>query len=92
MSDQDSDDKLFRRLRRIVVAVHAMTSHDERRRLLILESDLKALRAELNARCHLLVKKMDAAGAQLNAVAAYARCASLRHSASKSHTNHRAME
>jgi hypothetical protein len=92
MSDHDSDEQLFRRLRRIVAAVHSMTSPDERRRLLVLESELRALRAELNARCSLLVKKIDAAGAQLNAVAAYARCASLRHGASKSHTNNRAME
>jgi hypothetical protein len=92
MSDHDSDEKLFRRLRRLVAAVHAMTSHDEPRRLLVLESDLRAVRAELHARCGLLVKKMDAAGAQLNAVAAYARGASLRRGASKSHTNKRAME
>jgi hypothetical protein len=83
MSDHDSDEQLFRRLRRIVAAVHSMTSPDERRRLLVLESELRALRAELNARCSLLVKKIDAA---------YARCASLRHGASKSNTNNRAME
>ena len=41
---------------------------------------------------NLLVEKMNAAGARLNAVSAYARCASLRYGASKSHTNNRAME
>jgi hypothetical protein len=92
MVDHDGDEKLFRRLHRMLAAAHAMTGRDERRRLLAVESDLRALRADLNARCNLLAEKMNAAGAQLNAVSAYARCASLRHGASKSHTNNRAME
>jgi hypothetical protein len=78
MPDRESDEQLFRRLRRIVMAAKAMTPGGDRRRVLALESDLRSVRAALNGRCGLLVQKMNEAGAQLNAVSAYARCASLR--------------
>jgi hypothetical protein len=78
MLDRESDEQLFHRLRRIVMAAKAMGPGDDRRRLLALESDLQSIRATLNQRCGLLVQKMNEAGAQLNAVSAYARCASLR--------------
>jgi hypothetical protein len=60
------------------MAAKAMTQGGDRRRVLALESDLRSVRAALNGRCGLLVQKMNEAGAQLNAVSAYARCASLR--------------
>jgi hypothetical protein len=78
MPDRESDEQLLRRFRRIVMAAKAMRPGDDRRRLLALESDLRSVRAVLDRRCGLLVQKMNEAGAQLNAVSAYARCASLR--------------
>jgi hypothetical protein len=78
MPDRESDEQLFRQLRRIVMAAKAMRPGVDRRRLLALESDLRLVRAVLNGRCGLLVQRMNEAGAQLNAVSAYARCASLR--------------
>jgi hypothetical protein len=78
MLDRESDEKLFLRLSRAVMAVKTAKPLDDRRRLLALENDVRSLRAILHARCRLLVEKMNAAGAQLSAISAYARCASLR--------------
>jgi hypothetical protein len=78
MPDRESDEQLLRRLRRIVVAARAIGPGGDRRRVLALESDLRLVRAALNRRCGMLVDKMNEAGAQLRAVSAYARCASLR--------------
>lgn len=78
MSDSDDGEHLFSRLRRIVMSVKTATPLDDRRRLLAMEADLRLVRDDLNQRCGLLARKMSQAGAQLNAVSAYARCASLR--------------
>jgi hypothetical protein len=78
MFDRESDEKLFYRLRRAVMAARAARPDDDRRRLLVLSNDVRSLRAVLNQRCRLLVERVNAAGAQLSAISAYARCASLR--------------
>lgn len=78
MSDHDDGEQLFSRLRRIAMSVKTATPLDGRRRLLAMEADLRMVRDDLNQRCGLLASKMSQAGAQLNAISAYARCASLR--------------
>jgi len=92
MIDSENDEELLFRLRRIVMAAKAARPHDDRRRLLALENDLRSLRSVLNERCSLLAKKMNAAGEQLSAVSAYARCASLRRDSSYVRTNSKATE
>ena len=78
MPDSDDDEQLFSRLRRIAMSVKTATPLDDRRRLLAMEAELRLVRDGLNQRCGLLARKMSQAGAQLNAVSAYARCALLR--------------
>ncbi|MEH2471060.1 hypothetical protein V1281_007753 [Nitrobacteraceae bacterium AZCC 2161] len=78
MGNNDADEKLFSRLRRIAMSIKTASPLDNRRRLLALEADLRSVRDGLDQRCRLLTQKMNEAGAQLNAVSAYARCASLR--------------
>ncbi|MDB5654669.1 MAG: hypothetical protein JWQ94_2282 [Tardiphaga sp.] len=78
MGDDQIDKMLFSRLRRFAAAVAAAKPFDDRRRLLALEADVRSVRDGLNARCGLLVQKMNATNRQLNAVSAYARCATLR--------------
>jgi hypothetical protein len=78
MSHDPVDELLFSRLRRFVSAAAAARPHDDRRRLLALEADLRSVRDGLNARCGVLVQQMNATGRQINAVSAYARCATLR--------------
>ena len=92
MLDRESDDKLFHRLRRAVMAAKAARPLDDRRRLLALENDVRSIRAILNQRCGVLVEKMNAAGAQSNAISAYARCASLRREPPRAAKNNKAME
>jgi hypothetical protein len=90
--DHESDEQLFLRLRRIEMAAKAARPHDDRRRLLALENDVRSLRAVLKARCSLVVEKMNAAGEQLSAVSAYARCASLWREPPRAGKNNKAME
>lgn len=78
MRNEEIDEQLFSRLRRFVSAAGAARPLDDRRRLLALQADIRSVRDGLNARCGLLVEQMNASGRQLNAVAAYARCATLR--------------
>jgi hypothetical protein len=78
MSNNDVDEELFSRLRRIAISVKMASPLDNPRRLLALEADLRSVRDGLNRRCGLLTQRMNVAGDQLNAVSAYARCASLR--------------
>ena len=85
MLDRESDEQLFNRLRRVVMAVKTAAPHDDRRRLLALENDVRSLRTVLSQRCSQVVEKMNAAGERLSAVSAYARCASLR----RESTSHR---
>jgi hypothetical protein len=92
MLDRESDEKLFHRLRRAVLAAKAAKPHDDRRRLLALENDVRSLRAVLNQRCSVVVERMNAAGAQLSAISAYARCASLRSQPPRTGKNNKAME
>jgi hypothetical protein len=92
MLDRESDEKLFCRLRRAVMAARAARPDDDRRRLLALSNDVRWLRAVLTARCSLLVEKMNAAGEQLSAISAYARCASLRREPPRAGKNNQAME
>lgn len=84
MAKTDNDESLFSGLRRIVSAVKSASPIGDRRRLLSLESDLRRVRDDLNQRCGALTQKMNEAGAQLHAVSAYARCASLRRGPSQS--------
>jgi hypothetical protein len=74
----DIDEQLFVRLRRFVIAAEAAVSLDDRRRLLALQADVRSVRDGLDVRCRILVEQMNATGRQLNAVSAYARCATLR--------------
>jgi hypothetical protein len=92
MLDRESDEKLFCRLRRAAMAARTARPHDDRRRLLVLSNDIRSLRAVLNQRCSLLVEKMNAAGEQLSAISAYARCASLRSEPPRAGKNNKAME
>ena len=92
MLDRESDEQLFNRLRRIVMAAKAARPDGDRRRLLALENDVRSVRAALSQRCGLLVEKMNAAGAQLSAISAYARCASLRREPPHTGKNNKAME
>jgi hypothetical protein len=92
MFDHESDEQLFYRLRRIVMAVKTARPDDNRRRLLALENDVRSLRAVLSQRCSLMVEKMNAAGEQLSAISAYARCASLRREPPRAGKNNKTME
>jgi hypothetical protein len=92
MIDHESDEQLFNRLRRIVMAAKTARPDEDRRRLLALENDVRSLRAVLNERCSLLVEKINAAGEQLSAISAYSRCASLRREPSRAGRNNKAME
>ena len=78
MRNEEIDEQLFSRLRRFVSAAGAARPLDDRRRLLALQADIRSVRDGLNARCGVLVEHMNASGRQLNAVSAYARCATLR--------------
>jgi hypothetical protein len=90
MLDQESDEQLFWRLRRIVMAVKTARPDDDRRRLLALENDVRSLRAALMERCGRLAEKINAAGEQLSAISAYARGASLAREPSRAGTKNRA--
>ncbi|HEY0329026.1 MAG TPA: hypothetical protein VGC77_07975 [Rhodopseudomonas sp.] len=76
MTDQTGDDPLLQ-LRRLATTVRNANRRDSRRRLLALESQVRAVRGELSARCRRLVEDINAAGAHISAINAYARCASL---------------
>jgi hypothetical protein len=82
----DNEPLLLRKLRRLVATVDAVTGGEDRRRLLVIESELRAVRTDLDLRCAQLVQKMNSAGAQLGAASAYARCATLRRGASARNT------
>lgn len=83
MSNDPVDERLWSRLRQVVAAASAAGPRDDRRRLLALQADVRAVRDGLNARCGALVQQMNASGRQINAVSAYARCATLRREPSK---------
>lgn len=77
MSPDGYDEELFRRLDRLVATAKTIQRRD-RRLILSLESDLRALRAALRLRSEALVQKLNVAGTGSRAVAAYSRVASLR--------------
>lgn len=77
MSFENHDDELFRRLDRLMAM--AKTIHRRDRRLVLsLESDLRALRTALHLRRDALVQRLNIAGTGSKASAAYSRIASLR--------------
>lgn len=83
MFERDSDQQLTLRLRRIAAAIGSLGKTGERRRLLAMENELLSVRAALARRCEKLTDEMRASRAQLGAIAAYARCASVTRDALK---------
>ncbi|XSC47395.1 hypothetical protein ACF1BQ_018975 [Bradyrhizobium sp. RDT10] len=76
MSSENHDDELFRRLDRLMAMAKMMRR--DRRLVLSLENDLRALRTALQFRRDALVQRLNIAGAGSKAVAAYSRIACLR--------------
>jgi hypothetical protein len=87
MLTRDSDEQLFLRLRRLAARVGSLAKGSNRRRLLVLQSELLTVRAAIAARCDRLAAEMRASRAQLGAIAAYSRCAHLTRGASRTPTN-----
>ena len=89
MFARDDDDQLLRRLRRATAAAMAMTRCDDRRRLIILESEIGALRAAAVARRDRVLVELNGARTRSGAATAYARCAALaqRHAAQPTNAN-----
>jgi hypothetical protein len=77
MSSENHDDELFRRLDRLMAMAKTIRRRD-RRLVLSLENDLRALRTALHLRSDALMQKLSSAGAGSKAVAAYSRIACLR--------------
>lgn len=77
MSSENHDDELFRRLDRLMAMAKTIRRRD-RRLVLSLENDLRALRTALHLRSDALVQRLNIAGAGSKAVAAYSRIACLR--------------
>jgi hypothetical protein len=87
MFERDTDEQLVHRMRRIAAAVGSPAKASDRRRLLVLRSELLAVRDTIAARSRKLADDMRASRAQLGAIAAYSRCAHLARGASKTPTN-----
>jgi hypothetical protein len=87
MFERDSDAQLLRRLQRIAATVGSLAQTTDRRRLLVLQSELLTVRAAIAARGQRLADEMRTSRAQLGAIAAYARCAKLSRGASKTPTH-----
>ncbi|UPJ46389.1 hypothetical protein IVB30_23890 [Bradyrhizobium sp. 200] len=77
MSSENHDDELLRRLDRLMATARTIRRRD-RRLVLSLESDLRALRTALHLRSDALLQKLNIAGTSSKASAAYSRIASLR--------------
>ena len=77
MSAERQDEELFGRLDRLVATAKTLRGRD-RRLILSLESDLRALRAALHLRGDALAQQLNLAGAGSKAAVAYSRIASLR--------------
>jgi hypothetical protein len=76
MSDRGNEEVLFGRLRRLVATAGTVQQRD-RRSVLVLQNDIRAVRAELTQRCAVLAQQMKDAGARTMAINAYARTGSL---------------
>lgn len=76
MFENANEEALFGRLHRLVAIARTIQRHD-RRNVLSLQADIRALRAELNRRCTVLTQQMKDAGARTTAINAYARTGSL---------------
>lgn len=85
MSPANHDDELFRRLDRLMAMAKTIRGQD-RRLVLSLESDLRALRTALHLRSDALVQRLNIAGTGSKAVAAYCRIASLKPSTTSATT------
>jgi hypothetical protein len=85
MSPANHDDELFRRLDRLMAMAKTIRRQD-RRLVLSLESDLRALRTALHLRSDALVQRLNIAGTGSKAVAAYSRIASLKPSTTSATT------
>lgn len=81
--DFEKDDQLLRRLRRLLASAAPDAGPEQRRLLLLMQSEMQAVRAELIRRSRALADQIDAAGVQFGAAGAYARCAKLRRGSSK---------
>ena len=77
MSPENHDDELFRRLDRLMAIAKTIRRRD-RRLVLSLESDLRALRTALYLRRDAVVQRLNITGAGSKAIAAYSRIAALR--------------
>jgi hypothetical protein len=76
MGDRGNEEVLFGRLRRLVATARTIQQRD-RRSVLVLQNDIRAVRAELTQRCAVLAQQMKDAGARTMAINAYARTGSL---------------
>lgn len=86
MADDFGDDALFGQLDRLVATSKTIPRRD-RRLVLALESDLRAVRAALQSRSDALAQKLNMAGARSQAVTAYSRNASMGRASAPSSTN-----
>jgi hypothetical protein len=77
MFEGANEDALFDRLRRLVATAKSVRQPHDRRSVLSLQADIRALRAELDRRCAVLTEQMKDAGARATAITAYARTGSL---------------
>lgn len=77
MPPENHDDELFRRLDHLMAMAKTIRRRD-RRLVLSLENDLRALRTALHLRRDVLVQRLNIAGAGSKAAAAYSRIAALK--------------
>jgi hypothetical protein len=82
-SESKDDELLFQQLHRMNSTIGLSSATDDRRRLLALEGDLKALRSKLVERSAWLSHRMNTSNSQIKAISAYARGATLGRSRSK---------
>lgn len=76
MPHGQAEDELFGRLRRL--AAEARTSrHRDRRVLLSLQHDIRAIRAALTEKRDAVSERLKASGQRISAITAYARTASI---------------
>jgi hypothetical protein len=76
VSDPVEDHELFARLERLLTSARLLHGR-ERRLILSIESDIRRVRAALNARCEALAKDLRKLNARNQAASAYVRTASM---------------